>query len=125
MLPGVKGAPKRSAAGAAGAAGAETNLCSTAVVEVRPLTSGILLLHGWGFFFLKQNLMLTPCPGFGWAANLNAVFVFLQLDPQTLQNKDWQRTVIGMNGVRLPSSYEPLLSSQFLFYLEGSEAKLC
>lgn len=29
------------------------------------------------------------------------MFVLLQLDPQTLQNKDWQRTVIGMNGVSL------------------------
>lgn len=34
--------------------------------------------------------------------NANGVFVFLQLDPQTLQSKDWQRTVIGLNGVRLP-----------------------
>lgn len=33
---------------------------------------------------------------------MNGVFVFLQLDPQTLQSKDWQRTVIGMNGVGLP-----------------------
>lgn len=34
--------------------------------------------------------------------NANGAFVFLQLDPQTLQSKDWQRTVIGLNGVSLP-----------------------
>lgn len=34
--------------------------------------------------------------------NANGAFVFSQLDPQTLQSKDWQRTVIGLNGVRLP-----------------------
>lgn len=34
---------------------------------------------------------------------LNLPYFLFQLDPQTLQNKDWQRTVIGMNGVSLPS----------------------
>lgn len=33
---------------------------------------------------------------------------FIQLDPQMLQGKDWQRTVIPMNGVSVPTSV-PLL----------------
>lgn len=52
--------------------------------------------------------------------NANSALVFLQLDPQTLQSKDWQRTVIGLNGVRLPPPSTRLSPtncySQFLFY---------
>lgn len=35
-------------------------------------------------------------------------FFFIQLDPQMLQGKDWQRTVIPMNGVSVSTS-APLL----------------
>lgn len=40
----------------------------------------------------------------------NDVFLCLQLDPQMLQGKDWQRTVIPMNGVSISTS-APLLQS--------------
>lgn len=40
---------------------------------------------------------------------------FFQLDPQTLQNKDWQRTVIGMNGVSVPVKRDNNTESDFCF----------
>lgn len=36
---------------------------------------------------------------FTWSNNLYTDCFHFQLDPQNLQNKDWQRTVIAMNGV--------------------------
>lgn len=51
---------------------------------------------------MKRKLTLTRWVWIEVRRNFNGAFVFLQLDPQTLHSKDWQRTVIGLNGVSLP-----------------------
>lgn len=51
---------------------------------------------------MKENI-------FGKMLNLHlSICLFCQLDPQMLQGKDWQRTVIPMNGVSVIFYTHPL-----------------
>uniref|UniRef100_A0AAQ4NRJ2 Rho-GAP domain-containing protein n=1 Tax=Gasterosteus aculeatus aculeatus TaxID=481459 RepID=A0AAQ4NRJ2_GASAC len=53
--------------------------------------------------------MKSPSTGARLWGRVRSSLVRPKLDPQTLQNKDWQRTVINMNGVRFLMTAPPFL----------------